>query len=335
MPLTQSLAEAWPPAVWRDCHVLVATSGGADSVALLRALAELRGAEQGGGEQGGELIVAHYNHRTRGEASGADARWVRGLAEHLGLACEMGEASSELASEESARAARYQFLLRAAERRGARYVATAHTADDQTETVLMRVLRGSGIEGLAGIPRLRPLSGAVSLVRPLLGVRRAEIEAYLAELNQHFRTDETNLRSQFTRNWVRNELLPLVRERLPGDPDLALRRLADQAGEWTAALDELTGELAEQAIAGAGGEPCNGVELDTVLLAAEPAIVVQHVCRQAWRRAGWPLQAMGMLEWQRLARAVADASTPVFQLPGGVTVSRRGYRLRLSRDAEV
>ena len=116
--------------------------------------------------------------------------------ERLGLACEIGEGRvAEAAAlqgdglEAAARAERLAFLQAAAERFGARYVVTAHTADDQAETVLHRILRGTGIAGLAGMRRARPLGPAVTLIRPLLAIRRAEIRDYLAELNQPFCED--------------------------------------------------------------------------------------------------------------------------------------------------
>lgn len=326
LSLTEKLAAAWPTEFWRDCHVVVATSGGADSVALLRGLVELREGASGPGK----LIVAHLNHRTRGDASDADAQWVAELAAELGLDVELGQAAARPASEEAARQYRYGFLREVAQRLGARYVVTAHTADDQVETVLMRLLRGSGIEGLAGIPRSRRLDHTVSLVRPLLDVSRQEVEGYLAGLAQVYRTDATNRESHFTRNWVRNELLPMVRQHLPGDPDLAIRRLAEQASRWSEAFDQLAGPLADAAVRLEETDSGAMILLDCEQLAAQPAIVVQQVCRRAWRQAGWPQQAMGMQEWQRLAAALAGNS-PAFQLPGEVTVRREGTRLVLWR----
>src|SRR5690606_28991705 len=169
--------------------------------------------------------------RTRGQASDDDAAWVARLAEELGLEVIVGRAehAASLASEDQARRARYEFLQASAEQVGARYVATAHTADDQAETVLLRILRGSGIEGLAGMPFARPLGPAVTLVRPLLETTRAEVEQYLGQLGQAHRHDATNDQSRFTRNWVRRELLPMLRSHLPQDPAESLLRLAGQA----------------------------------------------------------------------------------------------------------
>lgn len=327
--LAADLQNAWPAANWRSCHVLVAVSGGADSVALIRALGEF--ARQSPGD--GRLIVAHFNHRTRGAASEDDAAWVCRLSEQLGLESVIGRArhAGSLASEDQARRARYEFLQATAEQVGARYVATAHTQDDQAETVLLRVLRGSGIDGLAGMPFARPLGPAVTLVRPLLGVSRVQVEAYLQQLSQDYRHDATNDQTLFTRNWVRRELLPMLRSHLPQDPSDSLLRLADQASQWREAIDAIAGELAQQASRVETGNCEVTIYLDASKLATQPAIVVQQVARVTWRAAGWPEQAMGMSEWQRIAAAVFDPDASTFQLPSGIMVARRGTDVILGR----
>ena len=177
MNLPEQLGEGWPPAEWSEVGVLIAVSGGPDSVALLRAMADLK--QRVGGA--GWLVVGHFNHQLRPEADG-DAEFVADLAGQLGLRFEQGRGEvRELSKlrgdgvEAAAREARYEFLLRAAEKCGARYVVTGHTADDQAETVLFNFLRGTGLAGLAGIQRVRPLNSAVSLMRPMLGVRRTDV----------------------------------------------------------------------------------------------------------------------------------------------------------------
>src|SRR5262245_32292513 len=210
LDLPAQLAAGWPPEAWRDVTILVAVSGGADSVALLHALAQLRTAGEG------RLIVAHFNHRLRGAESDGDQAFVEELAARLGLAVVIGRRDGgtderpDAADEESLRESRYAFLRLESGVHGARYVATAHTADDQVETVLLNILRGTGLAGLAGIPRVRPLAEATTLIRPLLGVSRGEILGYLASLDQPFREDASNRNLEYTRNRVRHELLPLL-----------------------------------------------------------------------------------------------------------------------------
>ena len=155
------LAAAWPAAKWRSVHVVVAVSGGADSMALLRGLLELKRRDGGAGA----VHAVHVNHQLRREAAEADEAWVRAECRRLGVPLEVERADvTTLAAkqgdglEAAARTARYATLTSAAERLGARFVALGHTRDDQVETVLFRVLRGTGLRGLAGMPGMRRLS---------------------------------------------------------------------------------------------------------------------------------------------------------------------------------
>src|SRR5262249_19663731 len=143
--------------------------------------------------------------------------------------------------EAAARDARYHFLRSTAERLGARYVATGHTADDQVETILHHILRGSGLAGLAGVPRLRSPSAAVTLIRPLLTIERTEVEDYLRQLGQDYRCDASNLSTEHTRNRIRHELLPLLADRFNPHVRDALRRLGTLAGEAQEVLSGLAG----------------------------------------------------------------------------------------------
>ena len=249
MSLPELLAAALPPEEWSEITVLLAVSGGPDSVALLRAMSELK-SKCGGA---GRLIVGHFNHRLRPD-SAEDAQFVAELSSQLKLPFYQGEADvARLAAfqgdgvEAAARAARYGFLQQTAERLGARYVATAHTADDQIETVLFNILRGTGLSGLAGMERARPLGSAVSLIRPWLAVRRSEVMTYLDMIGQTYRTDPTNAGSDFTRNRLRNELLPLLREKFNPEVDDALSRLSQLAGDVQRLIESLAEDLLERA----------------------------------------------------------------------------------------
>jgi tRNA(Ile)-lysidine synthase len=246
-PLESKLAEAWPPAQWADVTVLVALSGGADSVALLRAMAALK---RGGA---GRLCAAHLNHQLRTDAE-EDEQFVVELCGRLGVTCEVGRvavdrlaAESSVGIESAARTARYRFLEQAAGRLGARFVVTAHTADDQAETVLHRILRGTGIRGLAGMARARPL-GHATLIRPLLGVRRAELRVYLDDLAQPHRRDSSNLDLRFTRNRIRRRLLPRLQRQFNPDAVEALLRLGNLAGEVQAVIDGLVDEWFDRCV---------------------------------------------------------------------------------------
>lgn len=328
-PLAATVTQAWPPAEWVGVNTLVAVSGGADSVALLRAMVELAATARGPGR----LIAAHFNHGLRGDESDADEQWVGALALDLGVpfVSQRWSTTGGHASEESARDARYAFLKQAAADAGARFVATAHTADDQAETVLLRVLRGSGLAGLAAIPRRRPLDTDVTLVRPLLGASRRQVEAYLATLDQPFRTDRTNADPRYTRNWVRQTLMPQLAERLGAGVTKALLGLSEHAAETHALMTDLAGTLRKEAIThdAAAGR----MTVDPARFAGRPPLLAREACRLAWREAGWPEQAMTREHWRRLGAIVAgDGLAAVVVLPGAIRVEKVGGAVVLTRS---
>lgn len=192
--------------------VVVAVSGGADSVSLLLALEDLKKRNK----LELDLIVAHFDHGLRGEASTADAEFVGTLAERLGFKFELGRERVARSGnlEENARRARYGFLEKAARRAGAGIVLTAHTINDQAETFLMNLIRGSGPEGLMAMPAIRPLGkGDARLARPLLGwARREDTEEYCSAREIEPRRDAMNEDEAFTRVRIRRAVLPLLRE---------------------------------------------------------------------------------------------------------------------------
>lgn len=293
----ENLARDWPSEVWADVSVLVAVSGGADSVALVRGLASVKQ------EGGGRLVVAHFNHRLRGEESDADEEFVSRLAHDLGLRCELGRMepggldACPDGVEEAARSQRYRFLTHTAERLGARYVACAHTADDQIETILHRILRGTGIAGLAGIPRCRRLSRAVTLIRPLLEVRRAELVDYLTSLGQPYREDSSNQDRRFTRNRIRHDLLPHLAEHYNPAVGEALRRLGCLAGEAQGVIDELVRMLIDEVVV---DQPGGATLVKSEAILGQSEYLVRELLMAVWQARGWPLQSMGFEEWNLL-----------------------------------
>lgn len=330
--LEARLRRLWPPERWSDVTILAAVSGGADSVALLRLLHSVRAPGQG------RLVVAHFNHALRSEAD-ADERFVGQLAQRLGLECLVrrnrvpaGLTARPTGVEEVARNARYDFLRQAAAECGARYVATAHTADDQAETVLHRILRGTGIRGLAGMRRARSLVEGVTLFRPLLTVRRAELIAYLSGLDQPFCQDATNLERRFTRNRLRHELLPQLAEQYNSQVVDALLHLGQLAGEAQQAIDLQVNALLARAVR---------FEADSIVFASaeltnQPRYLVRELLVAAWRRQGWPEQSMGFEEWDALTSYVLDSDrvdSRFPMLPGGISAERQGEELVLYSPA--
>ncbi len=332
-PFETRLACLWPPEQWLELTVLVAVSGGADSVALLRAMAALKT----GGL--GRLCAAHFNHKLRDEADD-DQRFVVSLCDQLGLSCETGCCDvAQLAActgegiEPAARRARYDFLKETAGRLGARFVLTAHTADDQAETILHRIVRGTGISGLAGMYRSRRL-GHATLLRPLLGVRRRELEEYLHDLCQPFREDLSNADRRFTRNRIRHELLPLLARHYNSGAIDALLRLGSLAADVQAVIDDLVDQLYERTVKFENG---NCVEIDAALLAGRPPYLIRELLVLVWRRQSWAMRAMGFTQWDQLARLLSetDLSSPAVVakqiFPGNVQAEIRHGKLRLMR----
>lgn len=345
-PLETAIEQLWPLDQWRSARVLVAVSGGADSVALLRALVALTDNPQ-------QLLVAHFNHGWRGAASDGDERFVSELGDELGVEVQVGralvaaEATATAAtdldparvrkSEERARDARYQFLIEAAYRFGARYVCTAHTASDRVETLLHNLFRGTGLAGVCTPRFSRPLHDELLLVRPLLGTYRDEVLDYLSGLGQSYRTDASNQDQSYKRNWIRQSLLPLIRETYGDQVDQRLAHfstLAEETVAWqrTAAhsyLEQVEGLLAEALRTGNLQVELSQIEsprkLDRASEQHEPqqqhqmnarpwlAIpvreqfptswpVVQQALTLAWAAHAWPLQAMTRAHWQSIRK---------------------------------
>jgi tRNA(Ile)-lysidine synthase len=321
--LERRLAESWPVRDWCDTHVVLGVSGGADSVAMLRAMIALKTRHGGPGI----LHVAHLNHGLRGSAADADQDWLASLCERLKVVFDAGKTDvSAVAAEQgdgweaAARCARYEFLRAAAERTGARFVATAHTANDQVETVLHRVLRGTGVEGLAGMTKARPLTPGIALVRPMLDIARRDVLDYLTTIGQEYRTDATNEDTQWTRNRLRCELLPQLRERYNPQVDAAVMRLAEQAGEAQAVIAEHAVALTEKCV----DTKSIRTTIDCRALKGQPPIVVREVFKLAWRGSGWPEQSMGFDEWRQLALLAVDGGASTLNLPGGIRAKRDG-----------
>ena len=302
--------------------LLAAVSGGADSVAMLHMLVDACPSEE-------RLAVAHVNHGLRGTDADADAAFVQSLAEEYRLRyfeCRL-DAGTAL-SENSARNLRYDFLVQQAERIGFRYLATAHTADDQTETVLHRILRGTGLPGLIGIVPSRSITPAVTLLRPLLLVRRKDILTYLESLGKAYRSDETNFENQFTRNRIRNRLLPTLREEYNPKIDNALCRLATLAAENESVLSELLDELIETALL---ERLPNSVVLDVVPLQRYSLPVLREILIRVWKRQNFPMREMDYAQWSTLAELFLSPEGHL-DFPGGISAERTKNHLTIKID---
>jgi len=199
----------------RGDRVVVGVSGGADSVTLLHFLKKLSEKNRFA------LYACHVNHNLRKNAT-RDEKFTQKFCDVLGVECLVYQADVKktarqynLSAEHAARKARYAALEAACRQKKANYLALAHHADDNAETVLLNILRGTKAKGLSGVPARRPLNKTVTIVRPLLGIRRKDIENYVKFNKLKFVTDETNLQENFTRNWVRRRLLPMLEKKQP------------------------------------------------------------------------------------------------------------------------
>ncbi|QDT17269.1 tRNA lysidine(34) synthetase TilS [Alienimonas californiensis] len=295
-------------------RVPVACSGGGDSLALLRACVELR-------DGGADLapIAAHFDHRQR-PGSAADSDHVEELAGLWRCDVTLGTFDGAAgASEATLRIARYDWLRAAAGRAAAAWVLTGHTADDQAETVWLRIIRGTGVAGLAGIPAVGPLPGStahgpeVTVVRPMLGVTGAVARGFLADRGVGWRDDPTNAAANYTRNRLRQDVLPQLEALNPRVREAAVRLAAaarDEAESTTGLADAVLGRAllcADERV----------IELREEPLAALTEPARRAVLRRVWQRAGWPERRMGRAEWVRLA-ALRPGDGKI-QLPHGVS----------------
>jgi tRNA(Ile)-lysidine synthase len=273
MALMQSLHTRLASLGLAPGSALVAVSGGPDSVALLDLLVQTRDTHRL------DLVVAHVDHGIHPD-SAAIAERARALAASYGLPFEIGRlALGPDASETSARVARYAWLEDVRVRLGARVIFTAHHADDQIETVLMRVLAGSGPAGLAGMAAVRG-----SLVRPLLSVSRAELIQHLNEKGLEAWLDPANDDQRHLRSWLRAELLPMLRRRLP-QVEANIQRVSRQAARDRAAWDSVLDALPELDLS----SERHGISVAASCLGDYDSPLAQAVILAAARRAGCQL----------------------------------------------
>ncbi len=312
-------------------RVIVGVSGGADSTALLLALAELQGAER----LSLGVVVAHLDHGLR-KQSKADAEWVSRIAEQLNFESKSGRANirklaSRLADniEQAARNARYKFFQECADKTGATMVLTAHTMDDQAETFLLRLMRGSGAEGLSGIEPIRLLSAGarVRLVRPFLSwARRADTESYCRQRQVDFRSDQMNEDERFARVKVRKQLIPLMAT-FNGRIVETLGRTANLLREDTVVLSSSAAQLLADASRhqtenrNETGPPLLNVQV----LARAPSAVRRRALRD------WIMQAKGDLRRLELVHIVAIEQLLVGTQGGRVVELPDGGRVALKR----
>ena len=327
--LEKKILTAFPLAQWNRRKVCLAISGGADSVALLCATAHI--AEEAGCL--GNLMVVTVDHQSRGQESDGDVAFVLDLSKRLNIesfVCRINLAELEQEEkrqgswESAARTLRYKLLFKTAKEHGARFVATAHHRDDQLETLLFRLFRGTGLDGLRGVSSYRTVDESTTLVRPLLQSCKQEIVDYLNEIGQTYRTDSSNSSPEYARNRVRNELVPVLESIFPNRWQNALLRISQQANETEEYFNEELIKLdarieetrkreekyrkASLAVSESSpnvlNEEYDGVEIPLAPFQESSNEIVRRYFRRLWKRMDWSLGSMGAKEWNRLAQAV-------------------------------
>jgi tRNA(Ile)-lysidine synthase len=306
-------------------RVGVAVSGGADSVALLRLLLELRA------ETGSVLSVVHFNHQLRGPASEADAQFVADLARHhkLELHCESGNttahaAQKHLSIETAARELRYEYFRRVLSEARLNRITTAHTLDDQAETVLLKMTRGAGTRGLAGIyPQLKIAGSENStIIRPLLATKRKDLEVYLKSLGQSWREDASNRDLRHARNRVRHGILPRLERFL----NPAVREALAETAEIARAEEDYWQHEVARVLPQVWTQKSS--TLKHAALLTLPLALQRRVIRTACESLGLRLEFHHVEEILALASSPSTKST---ELPAGWVVSRKKQGLCLER----
>jgi tRNA(Ile)-lysidine synthase len=307
--------------------MLLAVSGGADSMAMLHGLVEI-------GRQSslGRIAVAHLNHGLRSGESDEDARFVEETCSSLGVHCVAErivpgtlDADSRGSLEESARKARYEFLARTAKSLNLPVVLTAHHQQDQTETLVFNILRGTGLRGLCGIPEVRELAPGLHVVRPMLKLSPVVIRDYVCRRRIAFREDSSNSTSQFTRNQIRYVLNSMPKQ-TSGSLGVSLQALSDQAGRTLTVIDELSARILHRAVREEGD---HHIQLDCRELQRWPEPLIRHALILQWARKRWPRQQMNAAQWERLSAAALTSAPRRWTFPGGMTSIVRRKMLTL------
>ena len=324
--MLELVQQAWPCQDWLSAEILVAVSGGPDSLALLHLLYQAKARAK---ENVQDIQIVHVDHQVR-KTSERDRIFVEGVAHRLGIIAHFVERSGEnnvasievACSENSMRDFRYQSMLDVAHRQGIRFLVTAHHADDQTETVLFRLVRGTGLYGLQGIPTVRVQQG-VSIVRPLLRCTKLQLREFLRSLGQDYCIDESNADSGYARNYLRNDVIPALSEKFGGQFQQSLARIANQAGKHIELLDHLAQPLIRNV------EDCFFVD---GIKTAHPVLAI-HALRMIWTDCGLEQAGMSADKWEQLLHFILRDSDGHLQLPGRVTARLVESRLKFDRTS--
>ncbi len=315
--------------------IMIGVSGGPDSVALVKILHTMNAAK------GLRLrfVVAHLNHKLRGKDAEEDAQFVRDFAAGLSLPCKVKEVDvqkiadqTKCSIEEAARTERYRFFEEVAREQGATLIALGHTADDNAETVLHRIIRGSGAVGLGGIPIKRPLTpdSPIQIIRPLLFTWRKEIIQYLQDEQLGYRTDASNQETTYLRNKIRLDLIPL----LEGQYNPNIKKTLNQLSRIFSENNEYLSSEAKKALKNATIQ--NDGErhvIDARFLGKQPKIIQHRVIQEVLNNLHIPLKEITYEHYTTMLDGITKAGRMRrFQLPVKLRVWYECHRLHFSKE---
>ena len=324
--------------VRKDETVICAVSGGPDSVAMLHILKDISDVQQ----LGWKIHVAHFNHGLRGKEADEDERFVKDLSEKLKLPFHAGRGDvkkekeeGRLSMEEAARKARYRYLTGLGLEIKAQKIAVAHNLDDQAETILHRILRGTGLRGLKGMAPIRVLSkkSDLFLVRPMMEIERWEVEAFLGERSIPSRQDESNRDEKITRNKLRHKLIPMIEREFNPRVKMALVKLGQTAGSFYLLLREIASEVYENTKMVSGeGEVALSVEEFAKLPPAIQTLIIDKAAKQV-------LGFAPQLNFEHYLGIISLCGEHGFgkaiRLPKGLEARRESYVVRIHRPVSV
>ena len=311
--------------------VLVAVSGGPDSVFLMLALKFLRAKLKLN-----KLIICNLDHGIRGRESDEDSLFVKKLAEEYGLSfmhkkINMAAVKPRgLSTEEAAREERYKFFKEAAKTVKADVIATGHTLDDQAETILMRIIKGASLKGIVGISPVRD-EGSVRIVRPLFELEKREIEKYLDERSVAYRIDSTNSEPVYFRNIVRKEILPYMEKYNPRFKRV-LCSLAEHLREDFEFIKEAKDKLRFKAEGPEGADGSVEIKLKDII--TQPKALQKEILRDSLEKSGGEVKRLSFRHWKELEQLIAHKRKGnSLDLPGDIRIARTSSSLVFMKRA--
>lgn len=312
--------------------MLLAVSGGSDSMALLHAMIQIRHQL---GVTG--IEVAHLNHGLRGSSSDDDAAFVRAVCHDHQLPCHIETLAPEVlrnasrgSLEEAARTTRYRFLQGVALQRNLANIATAHHRDDQIETILFSLLRGTGLRGLHGISATRQLTQGIRLIRPMLSISKESLQRWLFENTLGYQLDESNDSGEFARNRIRKLIsaLPKKERHILSEKFWELSLQADQT---IMVLDEAAAIIHQASVLDTSASL---IRLRRTAFLRWPEPLVRHALTVLWSTNHWPLQGMTRKHWLQISQLLIDGSPKRWMFPGGIQLQIRRDIALLTRRSD-